>query len=359
MIVTDTNRIEEFYTALVNRDENYLGSFIVGVKTTSVCCIATCRARKPKKENVLFFKNLKDALESGFRPCKICKPTENIYDTPPEMEKAIQLVQSNPKKKITDQILRENNLSPTSVRRWFNKNYGITFHAYQRMYRINQAYLELKDGSSATDIAFNSSYESLSGFNYTFKKIKGQSPTRTQSTENIYINRLSSPIGPMLICATNQGICLLEFTNRKMLETELSDLQKRLQTHITIGTNKHIKQAKIELEEYFEGTRMQFEVPLHPIGTDFQKKVWNALMDIDYGKTKSYLDQAISIDNKKAVRAVANANGCNKIAIMIPCHRVIGSNGKLTGYGGGIERKRWLLEHEQWHFFKNQNQVSP
>ncbi|MEL6942848.1 MAG: methylated-DNA--[protein]-cysteine S-methyltransferase, partial [Bacteroidota bacterium] len=163
------------------------------------------------------------------------------------------------------------------------------------------------------------------------------------------IIRIATPLGALFVCATEKGICLLEFTDRKMLETEFRDLQKRLNAQILIGENKHIQQAKKELGEYFEGTRTQFEVALHTPGTDFQNQAWKALLDIPYGSTSSYLKQAEKLNKPKAVRAVARANGCNRVAIIIPCHRVIGKDGSLTGYAGGLERKRWLIDFEQAH----------
>lgn len=347
MIVNDKHKISQYYQALIDKNPDYLGVFYVGVKTTLVFCIATCRARKPKKENVEFYPSFKEALENGYRPCKICKPTENANSAPTEVEQAIHLVKQNPKEKISDSDLKHKNISPDIVRRWFKKHYGMTFHAFQRMYRINNAFEELKKGKKTTETAFDMGYESLSGFGYTFKKIMGASPQNTNTSAIILISRLTTPIGPMFICATEKGICLLEFTNRKMLETEFQDLQKRLKSLIITGENKHIKQAKKELEAYFDGKIKQFNVPIHPIGTDFQKIVWQSLMEIPYGTTTTYLKQAKSINKEKGVRAVASANGCNKIAIIIPCHRVIGSNGKLTGYAGGLERKQWLLDFEK------------
>ncbi len=342
-----TAKADEYYRALLNRDSEYVGIFFVGVRTTSVFCIATCRARKPNRENVVFFRHYKEALDHGFRPCKICCPTEHASPTPEEVQAAIQLVKNHPKEKITDQRLREEAISPDLVRRWFKKQYGLTFHAFQRMYRINNAYKELKDGKRATDTAFDLGYESLSGFGYTFKKLIGKAPTRSNGQQVILINRFTSPLGPMFVCATDEGICLLEFTDRRMLETEFRDLQKRLNANILIGENDHSKHAKRELREYFAGRQKTFTVPLHAPGTDFQQQVWTRLQDIPYGSTASYQEQARRLGNPKAVRAVARANGMNRIAIIIPCHRVIGKDGSLTGYGGGLERKKWLLEHEQ------------
>ena len=346
MLIQDSHKINEYYTALVARDPKYIGLFYVGVKTTSVFCISTCRARKPNFENVLFYSDFKDALDNGYRPCKICKPTQNANETPALVEEAIKMVKENPKSKIADWMLREKGIAPEMVRRWFKKHYKMTFHAYQRMYRINNALIELKSGKNTTDTALDSSFESLSGFGYTFKKILGKSPANGVKENTILLSRTTTPIGPMFICATEKGVCLLEFVDRRMLETEFKDLQKLLNAKILIGKNEHSKKAKSELKEYFEGLRKDFTFSLDSPGTEFQITVWKGLESIPYGTTSSYLEQATKLNKPKAVRAVASANGFNRIAIVIPCHRVIGKDGKLTGYGGGLERKRWLLNHE-------------
>ncbi|WP_133406208.1 bifunctional transcriptional activator/DNA repair enzyme AdaA [Parashewanella tropica] len=347
MHITDPKKINTFYQALLERDSSYLGSFIVGVKTTNIFCIATCRARKPKFENVEFFTGIKDALNAGYRPCKVCKPTANSHEAPKEIQQAIKLVQDNPKQKIKDYQLRQQDINPENLRRWFKKHYGITFQAYQRMFRINTAFEELQQGKTTTDIALDSGYDSLSGFGYTFKKVIGKSPQYSKDKKLILISRFDSPIGPMFICATDKGVCLVEFVDRRMLETEFKDLQKRLNANIIIGENLHIQVAKQQLQEYFEGTRTDFDLKLDTPGTEFQQQVWEILQTIPYGDTRSYQAQAEAINNPKAVRAVASANGMNRIGIIIPCHRVIGKDGSLTGYGGGLERKRWLLEHER------------
>ncbi|WP_420604287.1 bifunctional transcriptional activator/DNA repair enzyme AdaA [Flagellimonas sp.] len=347
MLISDKKKIATFYNALIQRDRSFVGIFFVGVKTTSVFCIATCRARKPKLENVVFYTSFKEALDNGYRPCKICKPTQNANKAPEQVEMAVDLVKNNPKEKISDQVLRKNNIAPEVIRRWFKSNYGITFHAYQRMCRINNAFQELKEGKKATSAAFDSGYESLSGFGYTYKKLMGRSPQLSLDKNIILINRLTTPIGPMFICATEKGVCLLEFVDRKMLETEFKDLQRLLNAQIIAGENRHTKQAKKEIREYFDQTRKHFQVPLHTPGTEFQQTVWNKLRQLPYGKTMAYGQLAQNLGNPKAVRAVASANGHNRVAIMVPCHRVIGANGQLTGYGGGLERKRWLLNHEK------------
>ncbi|MCX2680011.1 methylated-DNA--[protein]-cysteine S-methyltransferase [Galbibacter sp. EGI 63066] len=347
MSIIENNKIETYYKALLERKQSFVGVFFVGVKTTSVFCIATCRARKPKKENVEFFSSFKEALDNGYRPCKICKPTENANQAPEQVETAIKMVKENLKGKITDYQLRKKSISPEVVRRWFKKNYGMTFHAFQRMYRINNAFQELKNGKNTTHTAFDNGYESLSGFGYTFKKIIGESPQKSTDKNVILISRHTTPLGPMFVCATDNGICLLEFVDRRMLETEFKDLQKLLNANIIAGENEHIKQAKKEITEYFEGKRKRFDVKLETPGTDFQNLIWNSLRETEYGNTVTYQQQAEKTNKPKAVRAVARANGFNRVAIIIPCHRVIGKDGKMTGYGGGIERKHWLIGHER------------
>ena len=347
MKVTDTHQVEKYYDALVNRNEEYVGIFYVGVKTTGIFCIATCRARKPKFENVEFYTEVKDLLHHGYRPCKVCKPTENSNEPPKEVLQALELIKINPKEKIKDYQLREAGLSPESLRRWFQKHYGITFHAYQRMLRVNNAFQELKKGKSVSHSALDAGYDSLSGFGYTFKKIVGKSPDLSKHQNIILIQRITTPLGPMFVCATEKGICMLEFVDRKMLETEFKDLQRLLKATILIGENEHIKQTQKELKEYFEGKRTTFEVALDMPGTAFQQSVWQELTQIPCGTTRSYQEQAVALNKPKAVRAVASANGYNRISIIVPCHRIIGKDGQLRGYGGGLERKQWLLDHER------------
>ena len=347
MLITDKVNIEKYYNALVKKDAQFIGIFYVGVKTTGIFCIATCRARKPKLSNVEFFTEVKELLQNGYRPCKVCRPTENAYQTPPEIQVALDMLKAKPNQKISDFELRQQGISPEKIRRWLKKNHGVTFHAYQRMMRINAAFTQLHSGKTVTDSAFNAGYESLSGFGYTFKKMLGQSPEESQGKTVILITRLTTPLGPMYACATPAGLCLLEFTDRKMLETEFKDLKKRLNAVIMAGENEHLTQVKTELAEYFNGNRQHFEVKLHTPGTAFQQVVWQALQEIPYGQTSTYQRQAEKLSIPNAVRAVASANGHNRISIILPCHRVIGKDGNLTGYGGGLERKKWLLEHER------------
>jgi AraC family transcriptional regulator of adaptative response/methylated-DNA-[protein]-cysteine methyltransferase len=158
---------------------------------------------------------------------------------------------------------------------------------------------------------------------------------------------IETPLGEMVAGATDEGVCLLEFHDRKMLPTEYKDLVKLLNTTIQEGENRHLKTLKKQLKEYFNGKRKEFSIPLITPGSEFQQAVWKELQNIHFGSTRSYQEQAVALNMPDSIRAVANANGMNRIAIVIPCHRVIGSDGRLTGYGGGLRRKKWLIDHER------------
>jgi len=338
---------DQKYQALLNRDSSYEGIFITAVKSTKIFCRPTCTAKKPKPENVTFYDSPKEALLNGYRPCKICEPLELPGETPGNIKSLLQELHEKPNIRIKDYDLVKKGLEPNQVRRWFKKHHNLTFQAYQRMLRINGAYQNIIDGEPVTAAALDSGYDSLSGFNSGFRAVTGTNPSGSKNKMMINITRFATPLGPMFACATSEGVCLLEFTDRRMLETEFVDLKKRLNAEILPGTNEHIALLQKELTEYFEGTRKVFTVPLVSPGTPFQEQVWDALLKIPYGQTRSYKQQAHLIQRPDTVRAVASANGCNRIAIVIPCHRVIGENGDLTGYAGGLAKKKWLLDHEK------------
>jgi AraC family transcriptional regulator, regulatory protein of adaptative response / methylated-DNA-[protein]-cysteine methyltransferase len=165
----------------------------------------------------------------------------------------------------------------------------------------------------------------------------------------ISTTKIETELGVMIAGAVDEGICLLEFSDRRILNTEYKDLTGYFKTTVEEGESKHFKLLRKQLSEYFEGIRKEFSIPLCTPGTEFQKRVWEELMNIPYGTTRSYMEQSVALGKPESIRAVANANGMNRVSIIIPCHRVIGSDGRLTGYGGGLKRKRWLLDHEKKH----------
>lgn len=346
MKIEGPGHVDEYYRALLERDRKYLGLFIVGVTSTRICCLPTCRARKPKKENTEYYDSIAHALRAGYRPCKICRPTEGTDVPPPEVRRALELIDASAGSRITDAELRTAGIGPATVRRWCQENFGLTFHGYHRMLRINAAYGRISGGTKVTEAAFDSGYESLSGFRERYKSVLGSSPSHVGQVGLVRYKRIETPLGPMMAAATDKGLCLLEFTDRRMLETELQSIERRLSARMIPGDHDHIRQTEQELSEYFWKTRTTFDVGLDLVGTEFQKLVWQALLAIPYGETRSYRQQAEALGRPTAVRAVASANGQNHLAIIVPCHRVIGSDGGLTGYGGGLARKRRLLRLE-------------
>ncbi|RQW07803.1 MAG: methylated-DNA--[protein]-cysteine S-methyltransferase [Calditrichaeota bacterium] len=334
------------YKALLNKDQSFEGIFVVGVKTTGVFCRPTCHARKPGKSNVEFFRNSREALLHGYRPCKLCRPLEYKGQIPDWLKTIFTEIEKNPDKRFHDLDLQRRGIDPNRARRWFKKHYGMTFHTLLRTLRIARAYGRIREGDKVIEAAFDSGYESLSGFTHSFKKKLGFSPMYSTNSEVIKMTRILTPLGPLFAAANSRGLCLLEFTDRPMLETQLRLIKNHFGTEIISGESYHLDLLQKELEEYFNGNRKTFSLPLEMSGTPFQEKVWSALREIPYGQTCSYADLARKIGQPSAVRAVARANGDNRIVIIIPCHRVIGSDGKLVGYGGGLWRKKYLLDLE-------------
>ncbi len=301
------------YKALLNKDKSYEGIFFVGVKTTGIFCRPSCTARKPKPENVDYFSTAKEALLRGYRPCKVCSPLLPKGDFPIWMKTLTDEVNRDPTVRMNDFKIRNLGIDPNRVRRWFKKNHQMTFQAYLRSLRVGQSFGHLTEGGKVIDTAFNHGYDSLSGFNEAFKKLTGANPSQVTNKNIIHVYQILTPIGPMIAASVKEGICLLEFTDRRMMETQLKILQKKFQAPLVTSLNSHIQQLQRQLKEYFDKKRTQFNLPLATPGTEFQNKVWNQLKTISYGQTRSYKEQAIAIGNPKAVRAVAKVNGENRI----------------------------------------------
>ncbi len=175
------------------------------------------------------------------------------------------------------------------------------------------------------------------------------SSSRGEIGSQVVISHFLTPVGPMLAGATEGGVCLLEFDDRPILETQLVRLEKRFGKTVVPGDNEHTQRLRVELDDYFSGRLQRFTCPLVLTGTGFQVAAWRELLEIPYGQTISYQQQARSIGRPGAQRAIGRANGDNRIAIVIPCHRVVRQNGDLCGYGGGLWRKKFLIDLEKQH----------
>jgi len=341
---------DEMFRAIVERDSAYDGVFFTAVRTTGIFCRPTCPAKKPRQENVEFFPSTREALAAGYRPCQRCRPMESSGDAPPWLRDLLAEIERDPSKRWTDAELRVRSLDPARVRRWFRTHHGMTFHAYQRARRLGLALVRISRGDDVTGAAYDHGYESLSGFRDAFARLFGDTPGRTRARErtSAVVTRLTTPLGPMIAAATDEGVCLLEFADRRMLKTQIGRLRRLLGSAVFApGTNRHLKRLEDELRRYFDGNLQEFGVALDIRGTEFQRSVWERLLRVPYGERSSYEQIAREIGRPTATRAVGRANGDNRLAILIPCHRVVRSDGTLCGYGGGVWRKRRLLDFEQ------------
>ncbi len=338
---------DTMYQALLNRDASFEGIFFVGVRTTGIFCRPTCPAKKPARANVDFFPTPSEALHGGYRPCLRCQPMDPDKRPPKLIERLRAEVEKAPGGRLTDKELSALSIDPSTARRQFKRHYGMTFQAYHRARRMGLALREVRKGGRVDQAKDGSGFESASGFREAFSRIFGDAPTVARTRGCLLAERIDTPLGAMLAVADDEGLRLLEFTDRRALERELTILRRRLRTNVVPGEHPHLDAIRGQLAEYFSGTRTKFDVPIAPIGSDFQLRTWELLRSIPPAETRSYSWMAETLKIPGARRAVGRANGTNMLCLIIPCHRVIRADGTLCGYGGGLWRKKWLLEHER------------
>jgi AraC family transcriptional regulator of adaptative response/methylated-DNA-[protein]-cysteine methyltransferase len=332
--------------AFLSGDASYDGIFFTGVRTTGIFCRPSCPARKPLPSNVEFFCSVRDALFAGYRPCRRCHPTHPSGSSPAWVKQLLDAVEAHPDRRLRDGDVRRYGVDPARARRYFLEHYGMTFQAYCRGRRLAGALRQLRDGADLDDVALGTGWESHSGFREAFARRFGVPPGKSAEASCVVTTGIDTPLGPMIAGATDEGLCLLEFADRRMLENQIKRLERLLRQPLVPGDHPHLTQVREELKQYFAGTLRTFTVPLVFRGTPFEERVWRQLIRIPYGETRSYADLATRVQAPGAQRAVGRANGMNRIAIVIPCHRVVNSDGKLGGYGGGLWRKHWLLALE-------------
>ena len=336
VIFMDAN---EKYKAVISCDGNFDGSFLYGVKSTGIYCRPSCRSKKPSFENTVFFASAEDAENEGFRPCKRCRPDLEKYDaasSAAEQIKNIIDIHFSDTLRLRDEIAKSG-FSRGHITRLFEDRYGISVKEYINSVRLSKAKELLENGVSVTDVAFASGYESTAAFSSFFKRQSGISPREYASDFGLRnsFGCLKTPVGLLFISESKAGITSVKFAGAAP------------QSAYSENRGIYIDGAKRQLQEYFSKKRRAFDLPLDLRGSEFQKKVWTALQEIPYGETRSYQDIAALVGNPKASRAVGMANNRNPVVIAVPCHRVIGKNGKLVGYAGGISRKEYLLKLER------------
>lgn len=338
---------DTLYQALLDRDPAYDGQAYVGVSSTGVFCRLTCPARKPKPENCTFFGTVGECLEAGFRPCKRCHPLEPMATADPAIGALLAALDERPEYRWREADIERMGFDLSTIRRSFKRQFGMTFLEMARQRRLRDGFETIAGGGLVIEGQLGAGFESASAFRAAFAKLIGRAPGNWASDPLLFADWIATPLGDMIAVASKSELHLLEFLERKALRRELAQLDTFSRGRIGIGRTDPTAQIRGELEAFFSGTSADFQTPLAYHGSGFAREVWDALRQIPPGETRSYSALAAAIGRPSATRAVARANGANQIALVIPCHRVIGADGSLTGYGGGLWRKQKLLEIER------------
>jgi len=345
-----TTSPEIFWQACLDKDASFDGRFIVAVRTTGVYCRPSCPARKPKRENVVFFKLPELARQAGFRPCKRCQPdTQNLSDPQLELVRSIcHYIEQHSYEPLTLQALSQCfNLSPSHLQRTFKEYVGISPLDYTEACRMHQLKQALRHGAPISDAIYEAGFGSSSRVYEKAAPQLGMTPRRYQRNgagAQIQFTVAPCALGQLLVATTERGVCAIKLGDdpRKLEGLLFSEFSA---AHIVRNDDVHKDWVQAILN-FIAGNEPHLDLPLDVRATAFQKQVWQALLKIPYGETRTYADIAREIGHPQAVRAVGNACGANPVSLIVPCHRVVRSDGSLGGYGWGIERKRQLLAQE-------------
>ncbi len=334
------------YQALCDRDPAWEGRAFVCVHTTGIFCRLSCPARNPKPENCSFVETIGECIEAGYRPCKRCHPMGTAAEHDPAVKDLLAKLEADPAYRWREADIVALGYDSSTIRRSFRRHFGMTFLEMARQTRLRNGFQTLSN-NKVIEAQLDAGYDSPSAFRTAFAKLMGVAPSAFQKDALLRADWIDTPLGAMIAVADQTALHLLEFSDRKALPGELKKLHAAVKGEIGIGRTPVVDMLTAQLSEYFNGKRRDFTIPLAAHGSPFSREVWHHLRQIPAGETRSYGDLARAIGRPTATRAVARANGANQIAILIPCHRVIGADGTLTGYGGGLWRKQKLIEIEQ------------
>ena len=338
------------WAAVVARDKAADGTFVTAVRTTGIYCRPSCTARRPLRENVSFYESNEEAEAAGFRACKRCKPNAPAGEGEhtakiAEACRMIEIAETPPK---LDELAISAGMSPYHFHRVFKAVTGVTPKAYAVAHRQNRVRDALKGDKSVTEAIYEAGFNSSGRFYADAAKSLGMKPGEFRAGgANIEIRHATAPcsLGQILVAATDKGVCAIFFgDDPKALDQELHNRFPRAKL---IAGDREFGKLVAKVVAYVEAPHKDLDLPLDIRGTAFQHQVWAALREIPPGETVTYGDIARRIGKPAAVRAVGTACGANHIAVAIPCHRVLGSDGKLTGYRWGTARKRALLDREK------------
>jgi AraC family transcriptional regulator of adaptative response/methylated-DNA-[protein]-cysteine methyltransferase len=333
---------ETAWAAFMRRDRSWDGRILGAVKTTGIYCKPSCPARRPKRDNVEFYASADEARSAGYRPCLRCKPDEVGRDRE-AVTRALKLIEQAEEAPGLAELSAQVGYAPHHFQRIFKRDLGVSPAEYARALRNRRTEAALKANDRVTDAVYDAGYSGPSSFYSDAKERLGMTPSAWRDGgrgETIRWTHFDSPLGQMFIAATSKGICRLTFDDSE-------DSLRRLFPNATLvqddGGLKELVEGALEA---IERPLAMPDLPIDVAGTAFQEAVWRELRKIPAGETRSYAEIAAAIGHPKAVRAVGSANGDNHVCVLIPCHRVIRSDGSLGGYGGGIERKKKLLAAE-------------
>lgn len=338
------------WKAALEKDKNFDGVFVLAVRSTKIYCKPSCPARKPKRENVLFFGSCDEAESKGFRACLRCKPKETGDAQKTDLiKRACRLIEENEDETLTLERLSELlNVSKFHLQKTFKKIVGVSPKKYAEIHRVKKFKALLKEGESVTDAIYEVGFGSSSRLYEKSNAQLGMTPTKyRRGGEGMKINYTITKcsLGLLLVAATEKGLCSVAFADgEKVLEENLT---KEYPRAFIVKNENGLHEFVNELLLHLEGTKTRIDLPLDVQATAFQTRVWEALREIPYGETRSYSDIAKELNQPTATRAVARACATNPIAVVTPCHRVVRENGELSGYRWGIERKKKLLMNEK------------
>ena len=331
---------ERAWAAMRSRDRSFDGKFVTGVLSTGIYCRPSCAARHPKRENVRFFATAVQAEAAGLRACLRCCPNDVARDEAAvkTVIDAIRMAETAP---TLGKLGEMTSYSPAHLQRIFKRETGLSPAAYARALRSERVKDALAGGASVTEAIYDAGYGSASRF-YEERKM-GMKPSVWKNGGagmTVRWANVETTLGPMLVAATDKGVCCLSFNEGE------EELRQRFPNADLHQGGDEFRKLLDEVVAQVEAPGRPHNIPLDVQGTAFQEAVWQELRKIPEGETRSYADIAAAIGKPKAVRAVGSANGANHVAVLIPCHRVVRSDGTMGGYAYGLEIKGRLLEKE-------------
>lgn len=341
---------EEYWQAVCDRNSQYDDRFIVAVRSTGIYCLPSCPSRQPRRENVVFFSAPIEAKKAGFRACKRCNP-DRILPKEPYLDLIQQValtISENANFSPTlSQLANKFNFSPYHLQRTFKRLVGVSPKQYAEACRRDRLKKQLKQGETVTQALYSAGYSSISSLYERTSEQLGMTPITYQNGGNamqISYAIASCSLGYLLVASTQKGICAVKLGDRAdSLET---DLQQEFSSATLLQDNDYRQHWIEQILNFLSGNEPHIDLPLDICGTAFQQQVWQALQKIPYGETRTYQEIACAIGKPKAVRAVGSACGANPVALIVPCHRVLKSDGGLGGYAWGSDRKEKLLKQE-------------